>query len=462
MARAPRPPRIHGCNLLHEADGKTRIWSFIGADARPAGDLSLAADKPVPPAVGAKKWGQLFRRRVDIAWTGDLPVFLQLVRLPTDDPAEVPAMLELQLEKLSPLPPSQVAWSYEILPDRPAGALSVLVLVAEREAIDNLLLSLEKRGFQADRVEPPLLQTVVGTSFAADGAYLFPFTNSTSRGCLIGWAAGGSLRSLSLVNLAADDRWVRQLVEELNRLAWAAEMDGWLPAGLKVHLVAEDATLDVWRGPLEQALGVPLTPVARPGDAAVAAEIARRTVAGEPRANLLPAEQAVRYRQQFTDRLWMGGLGAILAIYVVGLLIYFAAVEVQKYRQGEAADRFAEVTGAYTNTLRVKAQTQVLQETMNLRYAAIDSWLAAVEVMPEELTLEKFAFSGGQSVSLSGTAPSDQDGRITEYWQALRRKVVGNTNLFSEVQLRPTVVRSIQGARVTEWSFVCTLRRSEL
>jgi hypothetical protein len=461
--RAPRPPRIHACNVLAEHGGASRLHPFVGGEARPGPVLRVSSADPLPPAAVGKGWAQLVRRRLDIAWLAGQPVFLQLVLLPTDDPTEVPAMLEHQIEKISPFPVAQIVWGHHVLPQRPKEGLPVIVVVAERTGLEATLGGLEKRGFFADCVESPVLQLIVGTSVETDGAYVFHWTDGEHTECLVGWAKEGCLRSLSLVNLAAGEAAVGQLAEELGRLSWAGELEGWLPEARTLHLVTDAATAAAWGPLLEARLGVPVESRERPSEEALALAAARDAVAGGKRANLLPPESGLRYQQQFTDRLWMGGLLTMLSVYLACVLVYLGAVEVQKVRRDRLANEFGEVNTGYTNALRMKAQTQVLQETMNLRYAALDCWLAAVEAMPEELVLENLSFSGGQqSLQLTGLAPADQEGRITEYWQALRRKVVGNTNLFSDVQLRPTQTRTIQGTPQIQWTFSCKLQRPEI
>lgn len=462
MARAPKTPRLHACNVLMDVAGRTRLWSFSGSDNRPTGALEVPAEKSLPEKVVGKGWEQLVRPSLNIAWVADQPVFLQLVTLPTDDPKEIPAMLELQIEKLSPLPVAQVVWAWEVMPGTNKSGIGVLLLVAARNAVEGLLSRVERRGFDADRVESPLLQMVVGTRFAEDGAYVFLSRIGGRRDCLIGWVKDGALCCLNAVHVADGPEAAGQIVVELNRTAWAGEVEGWGSGLDVVHLVAEEEQLSAWKGPLEQALGGTVRAVVSPGEAEIAKAGVARTVSGEPKANLLPPEYGVRYKQQFTDRLWMGGLMAVFGAYLVGVLIYFGVVEVQKYRQSRLADVMAQVNLSYTNTLRLKAQAQVMQETVNLRYAALDCWLATVDSMPEELVLDKLTFSGGQSLQIEGTAPSDQEGRITEFWQTLRRKVVGTTNLFSEVQLRPTAQRTVQGVPVIQWSFNCRLQRPDL
>lgn len=466
MARAPKKPRFNGCNVLLDTSGKTRVWSFGGTDAHPVGTLDVPSGDPLPPKTVGKSWSHLVRPRLNIAWIADQPVFLQLVQLPTDDPKEVPSMLELQIEKLSPLPVAQVVWAWEVLPAPTTAAgssgISVLLVVAERNGIESSLGRLERRGFDTDRLECPLVQLVSGTRYADDGAYLFLGRMGGRRDCLVGWAKDGRLCALGVVNAVDGPEGARQWASELNRMAWAGEVEGWSTELKKVHLVAQGEGVEALRAAIESALGLPVVCVPAPGESDIARASVARTARGEDRANLLPPEFAARFRQQFTDRLWMGGLMAVLGTYLIGVLIYFVVVEVQKYRQGSLADVVATLNRDYMETLRLKAQAQVMQETVNLRYAALDCWLATVEAMPEELVLEKLAFSGGQSLQIEGLAPADQEVRITDYWKALKAKAIGNRNVFADVQLRPTVQRTVQGVPMIQWSFNCRLQRSEI
>ncbi|MCC6232357.1 MAG: hypothetical protein IT580_06910 [Verrucomicrobiales bacterium] len=463
MAKARRPQHLYGTRILRDAAGTSRVWTFTGHEMKPAGVVDAPVDRALPAKLVGKGWGQLIRPRANVLWLSGRPVFVQLVLLPTDDAAEVAGMVELQLERLSPLPVGQVVWGHEILKSAPTKAgLPVLVMIAARSEVEGCLGALEKRGFCADRVETPLLSFVSGVQFDTDGAYILVHQAGEQRVCLVGWVADGALRALNVVNLAADERWPRQLRDELGRLAWAGEIEGWTADLSRTFLVAEHAVADAWRATLERELSTQVVVREAASDESLAASTAARAAAGEAGSNLLPPELAARYRQEFTDRLWMGGLGALLGAYLIGVLIYLGAVEVQRYRHEQLADQVAQTNIGYTNTLRLKAQTQVLQEMVNLRYAALDSWLATVEVMPEELSLESLTFSGGQTLVITGYAPQGQESKITEYWQNLRKKIVGNTNLFSEVQLRPTTARTVQGTPQTQWSFTCKILRQEI
>ena len=142
-------------------------------------------------------------------------------------------------------------------------------------------------------------------------------------------------------------------------------------------------------------------------------------------ANLLPAEYAARYQQQFVDRLWMGGLGAVLGIYISGCadLFWGAASAEISIQQGRKPGR--PISNDYTNAVRLKERIEVLQNQLHLKYAALDCFKAVSEKLPADLTLVSFQFQRGQKVALQGTAPPDQTTQITDYNEDMRKTQSG-------------------------------------
>ena len=110
--------RWHSCIVLHPGQDARRLWQF-----NPSGDkFSLQRtetklpNEPLPEKLVGKDWHTLLQPKLNIAWLPSDKVFLRVVQLPRSDAAETKSMVELQLEKLSPLPTTQIVWSYEILP----------------------------------------------------------------------------------------------------------------------------------------------------------------------------------------------------------------------------------------------------------------------------------------------------------------------------------------------------------
>src|ERR1043166_1114870 len=106
------PP--HSCNVLSLGADSRHLWQFNtgGGKVALARELDGRPDKPLP-AVGVRKdWRDLVQPKVNIAWLPADQVFLRVAHLPAADANELRSMLELQLEKLSPLPLAQVVWSF--------------------------------------------------------------------------------------------------------------------------------------------------------------------------------------------------------------------------------------------------------------------------------------------------------------------------------------------------------------
>lgn len=464
MARKPRPPRYQACQVLQPGPALTRLSPFAisGGGVKPGPAADVPVEQPLPAASVRRSWPELLRPRLDIAWLPPGRVFLRAVTVPTTDPAEIPAMLELQLEKLTPLPVAQVVWSFEILPAAAAGhETTVVLVVCERTAVEAYLGALEQRGFIADRLELPSLHQLVTTPMANPGVYLFPVEGGTERACLTAWSAGGRLRHLSLLRLPAGPAWPATLAVELNTVAWSGEIEGWMTGPQVLHLVGGGTEAAGWRAALEEHFPGQVRGSEACAGEELAALAARRATAGESRTNLLPPEFVRRYRQQFVDRLWMGGLAGAIVIYLVGVLLYFAALELQKHRLGRVTTELAAITPGYTNALRARANLKVLEDQLALRFAALESWRAAIEALPAELTLNNFNLDNGQKLLLSGTGPGDAVQRVTEFSQELRQKQFNGTNLFADVRIGNSAIRGAGAAASLTWSVEAELRRLE-
>src|SRR5437016_12031704 len=235
-------------------------------------------------------------------------------------------MVELQLEKLSPLPVNQIVWSFESVPQSAGELQTVIVIVAERSLVEEFLGKLESDGYLADRLDLSFLHQLVATRIDGDGAWLYIQSDESKSVCVVAWWYGGTLQQLNLLNLPAGEAGATALGEQLTNIAWAGELEGWLTSRPTWHVVADDAVAALFEPILRGWAGEPIDVVAPLAPAALAALTAQRAARADSTTNLLPAEFSARYQQQFIDRLWMGGLGALAVVYVFGVLIYRGAL----------------------------------------------------------------------------------------------------------------------------------------
>jgi hypothetical protein len=450
--------RWNACNILSVTADSRHLWQFDGGSFRLNREQVSPPGQPVATKLVGKTWSSLWQKKLNVAWLPPEHVFIRVAHFPNSTPDETRAMVELQLEKLSPIPVTQAVWTMHAVP-HPAGAMqTVIVLIVSRSVVEEFLDKLEGEGFLADRLELSVLDQLQATAVNEDGAWIYPEAPGGTNTALVAWWYGGVLQTVDLLTLSAETNRAAGLKDQLMQMAWAGELEGWLASPPKWHLVAEGAVAEDWLKPLQEGLEQPVEVVPPAPAQELAARTARRAAESDPKRTLLPVEYVTRYRQQFVDRLWMRWLGAVLALYVVGLIVYFVALGVLNHKTSGVEAQARGLAASYTNSMQLQAQLDILKERQELKFAALDCWLAVAEALPTSLTLDTLVLSGGNTLRLTGSGPADQVGEVIDFSDSLRKARVRGQLLFDQTRVdapRPNV----RGANMN-WSFEVTLRRT--
>jgi hypothetical protein len=454
--------RWHSCNVLGTGRDTRQLWHFAAGN----GEVSLDAHERVvaagrlPSKLITKDWRALWQKKLNIAWLPPEQVFLRVVHLPKCEPTELRSMVELQLEKLSPLPVNQIVWSFELVPQSAGELQTVIVIIAERSTVEAFLGNLENDGYLADRLDLPVLHQLLATPFAGDSAWIYLQPAEAKSLCLVAWWYGGTLQQLNLLNLPSGEQGASALGDQLTTIAWGGELEGWLTSSPQWHLVADNALAAVWEPALNQWAGEPVKQVPPLELADLAALTARRATHAASAANLLPAEFTARYQQQFIDRLWMGGLGALAILYLAGVLIYAGALQILKINTGKVQNQIASLSNSYNDARQLKDRVALLQEQVSLKYAALDCLRIVSELLPPELTLNTFSVSFQTSkLTLTGRAQSDQRAQIIKFNDDLKQARVNDEKVFETVP--PAQTQTPAGASITTWNFTCDLKMAD-
>ncbi len=447
------------CNILHVGTDACRLWQFEATGGRFAfhREHAGASGESLPFNLVAKSWRSLWQPRLNVAWLPPENVFLRVIELPRSNFEEALAMVELQLEKLSPLPVAQVVWMIHVLPQTASDLQTVIVVIAARHAVEEFLGQIEGQGYLADRLEAPMLDELEAMPATEDGAWIYPAAFAGQNVALVACWCGGALRNLSFVVLPTTGDRAKGLKDQLAQLTWAGELEGWLTLPPTWHLVADAAVAAEWENALRTSLDEPVQ-VAKPLPfAELAARTARRSMQSDARSTLLPVEFSTRYHQQFVDRLWLRGLAAAGILYVVGVVIYFCAATILEYRVNQVVQQVAVLNGSYTNALQLKARYEVLKQRQDLKYAALDCLKIVAEQLPAGLTLQRLSFADGQQLSLNGTVPAEQITQITDhFYDAVRKAEVDGQPMFDASAGEPPTFR--QMANTVSWQFSLMLK----
>jgi len=467
--------RWSACNILKTGPDARQLWQFDAgkSDLKPGRSQPIALGSSLATGATGKTWRSLWQPRLNVAWLPPGSVFLRVVHLPKASASETITMVELQLEKLSPIPLTQLVWSAHTLADTPQPSAppdeskpkedlqTLVVVIAERKPVEEFLGQLEGDGFFADRLELPILDEVTATPINGDGAWIYPGNWGGPNVALVAWWYGGVLRNLNFLTLPVSGTADSSLRDQVDQMTWAGELDGWLTHPPAWTLVADDATAAQWVGPLTEVVGDSLafTPPLTPD--VLATLTAKRALKSDPKVNLLPAEHLVRYQQAFVDRLWMRGLFAVGGVYMVGVLIYFLLLGVQNFRVGRLDGQIAALGGVYTNSIKLKEKYRVLKDRSDLKNSALDCWKSMAELMPETSRLDSFNFNDGKKLSLNGTCPKDDVQAALDFSGKLRKATVEGRRIFGDggdqFAYRPATGSG--GAGDVNWSFSLEIQR---
>lgn len=461
-ARKPGAAALHAANVLEVGPEARRVWQF---DAR-GGRYNLNREhtsmdgEPLPARLVGKDWRGLFQRKLNIAWLPPENVFLRVAQLPRSDFNETLSMVELQLEKLSPIPVAQIVWSFHSLAHTEGNLQTVIVMIVARSVVEEFLGRLEGEGFLADRLELPLLDQLQTTAITEDGAWIYPEAGGGKNTAMVAWWYGGVLQNLDLLTLPpAGAPRAAALKEQLLQMTWAGELEGWLKSPPEWHVVA-DVALPEWEPVLRQALEQPVETVTPLAARDLAGLTARRSSQAEPRANLLPVEFTARYQQQFIDRLWMRGLLGVGAIYLAIVAAYMIGLGYAGWRTDGVVNQAAAKAYSYTNAMSLKTRYGVLKDRQDLKYAALDCWDATAKNLPANVKLDNLIFSEGKRLSLRGTAPTDQVQQLFNFERDLRQLSKDGQPLFDPNKGESLQWR-VQGSSAS-WSLGLELNRSEV
>ncbi len=265
------------------------------------------------------------------------------------------------------------------------------------------------------------------------------------------------IQNVTMVTLPAGPERGPVLRTQLEQIAWAGELEGWLTGPLKVHLLAAPSDSGFWESVFKDwGESCEIVPPKSPKE--LAALSARRCGSGAANTSLLPPEFASRYRQQFVDRLWMRGLVSVLGLYILGVLFYFGMLYVFVLKSDAVKRDLANMGPSYTNACRDVEQIRILRERESLKYAALDCWKAVAENLPDSMTVDDMDFVHGK-LELRGSFIPENLEEVGTFNEALRIATDPNHHELLFADVTPQHTRTTTGKG--DWDFSCALKGTD-
>jgi hypothetical protein len=466
---------LNTCNVLDGTRGHQQFWRFAASGR--GMKLVEVLDNPDPQALVPDKFTRRDASQMwdphcqNDAWLPMEKVFFRVLRLPICEPEELAGMVELQLEKISPLAVSQVVWTFETVPPPPGVTPDqqvVVVIMAERAMVEDQLAQLESIGYRPDRLEVPVLQQVLSAREEVDqvdGAWIYPRIINNRPVCLVAWWAGGELCNINVAHLSSPEH-LNELTEHLTASAWAAELEGWAPAAWQWHLVADRELAEQWLPLLNEWAGRGVQPHDPPETAALAAACAHHAARPLEEANLLPLEYRDRFHRDDVDRVWLNVAGWMLAAYAIFVGVYFFALGNLRDEQDKEERSRRKLQREHKGMALEEERFLKKREYDELGKKALECLQAVAVSLPTDMQLLSMNFNdrkeSKQNLTLSGNVPTDLDQLVGTFKDNMSGIEVENLDhekvgLFADVLEGSIVEIPIAGDPVKRWSLTCEL-----
>ena len=457
------------CNVIDCTRDHQQFWRFTGGRSMKLVDVrDTELDEPVPQKYTRRDTSQMWQPHCqNDAWLPMDQVFLKVIQLPECEPEELHDMVELQLEKNSPIPVSQASWTFDVAPnvgERNDGRQTVVLIVADEAMVEDQVAQLEEIGYAPDRLEVPVVHQVFSVAReaeAVDGAWIYPRMLETGPVCTIAWWSGGVLRDLSVTHLSSVNN-LNELTEHITASAWAGEMAGWLPEKPAWHLVAERELAERWLPHLNEWAGQGVQVHDPPETAELAAASAQRAARPLDEANLLPEEHRTRHHRDDVDRVWLAGAGWLLMFYALFVTGYFYMLNILRDDQVTAEDARDQSEQKLKPLEKEEEKFLKKKEYDRMRLMAAKCLEVVATRLPQGMTLEGLTFNDGKenrkNLSLNGVVPEDQTEKIDEFQNSLiSEKLTGNEPLFAQVQFNQIIDTGRVGTGFKSWVITCEL-----
>ena len=248
--KKPKLQKWNDCNLIQFRESEARLWHFAVSEKQVTqkSQLTHSESTPLPQTQVEQAWRQFFKKRLNLSWIPSEHLYLRVIDMPAcEDREETRQMLEFQLEKISPVPVHQIVWSFQNLPCPDPEQQSLLLVLAERSAVDGVLSQLESIGYQTDQITFSGLQGLVGFESPSDCVRIsWEPRDEHSADCLISWHIDGWTKDAGLVHVPMDERGAQALVNHLNNAAWSGELEGWLKQAPEVRFEGPEEEPGSW------------------------------------------------------------------------------------------------------------------------------------------------------------------------------------------------------------------------
>jgi len=422
--------------------------SKAGVEVLAANNAVLPYDAGHPPETEERS-GQIKLHCSEISGPVSLGIapdkmLMRVAELPTNDPAEMVKMIQLQVDAFSPFPDDRMFVSHEILSSGETGA-RVLITAVPKDLIETAGSLMKKAGIDVQGIDAEAMawwQLIAErVQLPDEGRYLFLILEPWGGvWIVVQRRAPLAFRAVSPAGDMPFDEFAREVARDAGALllsldseygsAHLSELEIWcrgadalgLSAALQEELQHEakinslDALAPVSEGLARRFLGTSLSPALtriRNGHAAI---------------DLVPESwRSAVIAQRMRRRLLAATVG-VLAVWITAMMAFLGVYQLQYYRLARLEKELNALQKPAEEVRLMQNQARSFEQYLDRKNSSLECLREVSQNLPKDVLLTSFQFKKGKGVTIRGEALTVNP--IYDYKQALDK-----SPLFARIEM---------------------------
>lgn len=383
-------------------------------------------------------------------------VLLRIAELPSGSPDEIKSMAELQIDKFSPFPLDESAFSYELLSEQD-GRCRLLLSAIRTDTINLLADALKAAGIEPKWVDINLLGwwKLLQDAGKVQAAGIQAFIILEDFTCDIIIASSGvplAMRSLSGMTDMPAEEANEDIARETALTLSSLDLDheGGHLATFSIWHRAEspEALIKIFADQFQIMAHAESLESLPPLAEGLLRRTATRTIGRMDLAPVtwLQTETAIRTRR----RVILFSI-IVASVWLVGMLALFGGLQFQKNRIETLTQELADLKGPAEKVRAVRDRTQSLTKYMDHSFSGLECLREISDRLPPGITLKSFTYHKNKNLEMTGEA--EEYALIADF-----KKDIERSKLFVASELSRTR-RTREGKE--EFKIVCVLPGGE-
>lgn len=386
-------------------------------------------------------------------------LLMRVMELPATQVDEIADMAALQIDKISPFPADQLAYSHEVLQLADDTSL-VLMATARRSCIDSLGDTFKEKGIHIHSIDSRDLGWIQllndAHHISSNGCEIIILDDGIEFSLIV--TSNGIPLAFRTLHAEADDlaNAMDEIIYEIGYTLTTLDTEHDLKPPSSIQYWSQTGMSTALRGQLAAKSGLRVQQHSLSELPPLSEGIVRRALADHSRIELIPREWIEHEKSEQLKKKAIFASSVVGGIWLALLLIFFTVYKVRDLQLSRVQKRADTIAPKAQQALQNRQKLKALKVYTDRSDSALECLREITQLLPplSDIELVSYNYDKSKGVSIRGTA--SQDGQVDDFFVVLAK-----SGLFERVKDQSMSTQTSKGIRRTVFSATMTLPAEE-